>query len=174
MKKSIEERLADIESNITRLTKMQNCVFNLLQAQHKISTFMSETEWSMSSLKQSVESVSQNEDYSLRFMFGALTAMGIALSMTVVYSTTEDFVAGILSLMSFALAVVLFFLSVRYDRRVRSQRKTFFQKEWPEAQEQTQRVKEEAAALDDALAQVVAEWKKLIPDDLASEPKSED
>ena len=173
MQKSTEERLAGIESSITRLTKMQGCVFNVLLVMHKISTLISRTEWYMSSLKESVESTSQNMGYAITFMFGTIAMMGITVSMSTLYSATKDFSFMVLCIACFALTVFFLFLAFRYNRRASSQRKTS-ERELLQAREQAQSDKGEAAALDDALAQALAEWKELVPDDLVSEPKSED
>jgi len=173
MKKPTEERLADIESGIAKLTKMQSCVFNMLLALHKISALISRTEWATSSLKESVESASQNMNYALTFMFGTIAMIGIIGSMIALYLTTKDFFFRVLSIASLALAVFFLFLAFRYNRRASSQRKTF-ETELLQAREQAQSAKEEAVALDGALAQVLAEWKEIAPDNLVSEPKSED
>ena len=173
MKKSTEERLADIEGGITRLTKMQGCVFNVLLTLDKISMLIRRAERSTSSLEESVEFTSQAMDDSFRFMFGTITTLGITISITALYLVTKDFLLIVLIIICFALTGSFFFLSVRYNRRAKSQRKTFFRREWPQAREQSRSDKEEAAALDDVLAQVLAEWKELSPDDLVSESKND-
>lgn len=173
MEKSMEERLAGIEDSITRLTKMQGCVFGVLLILHKTSTLFRKGEWSTRLLEGYVESSSRDVEYSLTFMFGAIATTGITLSMTAVYSTTGNFLSGVLSLVFFALTVFCLFLAFRYNRRASSERKTFWA-QLPQAREQSQNVKEEAAALDDAMAQLLAEWKKLVPNDRVAEPKSGD
>lgn len=172
MQKTIEERLADIDSSLTRLTKMQGCVFGVLLVLDNISTLGKRTEWSTRSLEESVESISRNVDYSLRFIFGTLATLGITISTSALYSTTKDFLLAVLSILSLALTGVLFFFAVRYDRRASSQRKTFHS-ELLQTREQSQSLKEQAVALNDTLAQIIATWRELVPHDLASEPRSD-
>jgi len=173
MQKSIEERLADIENGVTRLTKMQACAYDTLRTQHKVSTFIMDHDWSLSSLERSVDSASQVTNYALTFMFGTIAALGISASMSASYSVTKDLLTGILGLAFWVLSVVFFFFSFRYHRLANRQHKTI-NTELLQKREKSQSVKEEAAALDYALDQVLAEWKELVPDDMVSEPKSED
>lgn len=172
MEKPIEERLAGIESGITRLTEMQGCVFDMLLVLHKITSLISRMEWSTSSVQEFMRSAHQSMNYALTFMFGAVAMLSIAISMLTLYATTDDFVFRISGIVAGTLGAVLIFLSVRYVNRADKERKTF-ETEWRQAREQAQSMEQEAAALDESLAQVVNEWKELVPDDLVSEPRND-
>lgn len=171
MQKSTEERLADIESGVTRLTKMQACVYEILRAQHKISTFIINQGGSLSSLEQSAESVHQIRNYSLTFMFGTIAALGISASMTATYPVTKDLLTGILGLSFWVLSLVFFVFSFRYHRLANRESKKI-NAVLSQKREKSQSVREEAASLDEALAQALAEWEELVPDDSISEFKN--
>ena len=170
MQKSVEERIAALESGINRVVKMQTCVFKLVQAEHRISTFINQREWDATSLKDSVESTHQYMNYSLTFMFGGVATWGISFSMLYAYSTTHNLVASVMTILTFIVGCISYFLAVRYNRLANRQRETTMN-EFRQAQ--SLNVTEQAAALDNELTQVLAEWKELVPDDSASEPESE-
>lgn len=171
MQKSIEERLADIESGITRLTKMQGCMLNALLLMEETSMLIRRTELSVTSAKESLKSINQGMDRFIVLFFGAITMLGIATSMLSLYLVTLDFTARVLSIVFPILALVCFFLGFLEYRRASSQirvtRKTFAQRG-----EDSASTREEAKAIDDALAQILAEWKELVPDDLVSESRN--
>lgn len=173
MKKSTEERLADIESGITRLTKMQGCVFNVLLILHNMASLIEKSELALNSGEVSLESINQIMNRSIVFMFGAMSLMGVSVSMTSLYLITQELAFRVVTIVVSVFAVVLGIYAVSQYRRASSQirvaRKTFAQRG-----EDLASTKEEAKALDAKLAQALAEWKELVPDDLVTESKSED
>jgi hypothetical protein len=171
MQKSIEERIAALESGINRVVKMQTCVFKLVQAQHRISTFLDKTQWDMASVKDSVESVQQHMNNSVTFMFGSLATLGISLSMIYVYSGTHDFFARVSAIFTLILGSAFYVVAFRYNRLANKQR--LAAKSELCLRLQLPNIKEEAATLDEEMARVLAEWEKLVPDDSASKLKSE-
>lgn len=173
MKKSNEERLTDIESGITRLTKMQDCVFNMLLVLDKMSKLISRAERSVYYLNESTEFTSQVVSSAFAYMFGAVTTMGISISLFALYFATKDLLFRALGIGSIALTLLLLFFVVRSNRHAGSQLKTTKSK-LRQTMEQIQSAEEEVSELDDTLTQIVAEWKKLVPDDLVSKPKSEE
>ena len=108
MKKSTEERLADIESGITKLTKVQCCVFKTLLILHKRSWMRERLEGSVTSVQASVEHVGQIVDHSYVLMFGSMAVLGVSVSMQAIYYATQDlfFRAMSIGLGVFALALL--------------------------------------------------------------------
>jgi len=175
MQKSNEERLADIESSITRLVMAQGYVLRSLLILHNISVSFTRSERSLTEFKESLESARQRADRSLVLMFGAITMMGVAASMVALYYATQRSSYLVISIVSFISVFVLIFFGVLESRRSNSQFQIAEQK-LTQTENIVDRVGEEVAASDKELEQIVAEWKELIPvpDDLESGPKSED
>ena len=173
MKKSTEERLADIESGITRLNKMQGCVFEALLILHKTSALLGRSEQSLTEAKRSLESAHRRGGRFLVLMFGAIAVMSLATSTISLYFTTLNSNFIVMSIVCFILFFVLLFFGFLEYRRANRQFQVAEQK-LTQAEEVVDIVREEVVASDEDLAQVGAEWKKLVPDDLVSEPKSED
>lgn len=173
MQKSIEGRLTDIESGITRLTKMQGCVFGVLLILHKTSVLIERSERAMPSVKESLEPVHRGTDRPLVFMFGGVAALGVAISMASLYLATLNFGFKVLSVVFPILALVLLLYSF-FDSRQTSSQLRGAHKIQAQTAEDFKSAEKEKAAIDDDLEQVLAEWKELVPDDLVSEPKSED
>ena len=173
MQKSIEEHLAGIESSITRLVKTQGYVLRSLFILHKQSVLFTRSERSLTEFKESLESAHQRIDRSLVLMFGAITMMGVATSMLALYYATQRSFFIVASIVCFILVLVFVFFAFLEYRRSNSQFQVAEQK-LTQAEEVVDIVGEEVAASDDDLAHVGAEWKELFPDDLVSEPKSED
>jgi len=173
MQKSIEERLADIESGITRLTKMQNYVLRVLLILHKTSALLGRSEQSITEAKRSLESAHRRGDRFLVLMFGAIAVMSLATSTISLYFTTLDSNFIVMSIVCFILFFVLLLFGFLEYRRENRQFQVAEQK-LTQAEEVVDIVGKEVAASDEDLAQVVAEWKELVLDDLVSEPKSED
>ena len=173
MKKSIEERLTDIESNVTRLTKMQGCVFNVLLLLDRASSLVNKSERAVSFYKVPLESIYQNVNHSLVFMFGAMAFIGVAATMFSLYLTTQDLsyrVAGIVvGIWGLATAIYAVLMHRRASSQIRGVKEKLTQTD-----ESFESFKKEAASLDQALARILAEWRELVPDDLAGESKSED
>lgn len=175
MQKSNEERLADIESGITRLVRTQGYVLRSLFILHKQSVSFTRSERSLTQFKESLESAHQRMDRSLVLMFGAITMMGVAASMVALYYATQRSSYIVVSIVSFISVFVLIFFGVLESRRSDKQLQAAEQK-LTQTENVVDRVGEEIAASNKELAEIVAEWKELtaVPDDLASEPKSED
>jgi hypothetical protein len=171
MEKSIEERMAAIENAINRVAKMQTCVFRLVQAQHRISTFIGHREWDTTSLKDSTEFAHRYMNYSLTYMFGGMAATGIGFSLLYAYSVAHDFLLRVAVILMLIVSCTSWVLAVRYNRLASRQRKTA---ESESGREQSLNIREQAATLDNELARVLAEWKELVRDDLPNEPKSAD
>ena len=168
MQKSIEERLADIESGITGLTKMQACALKVLSTLHQKSLLTKRSEQALTLGKESIESVRQNADRYLILMFGGITVMGVAISMASLYLATSNFAAKVLAIVYPILALVFLFSSFFDARKTRSQLREA-EKMVTQTVEDLESAKEEMAAVDNDLAQAFAEWKELAHDDLVSE-----
>jgi pilus assembly protein TadC len=172
MEKPIEERLAAIESGIIRLTKMQGCMFNVLFLLDKASSLANTSERAVSSHKVPLESVYQGVNYSLAFMFGSMALLGVSIAMFSLYLTTQDLLYRVMSLAVciFGLGAAIYAL-LTY-RRARSQIREM-KYELAQTNERFASFKKEAASLDEALAQALAEWKKLVPDYSVNEFRNE-
>lgn len=173
MEKPTEERLADIESGITRLTKMHRCVFNVLLIVRATALLTESMELDLTRAAVSVESISKPVNRSIIFMFGAMTLMGVSVSMLALYHTTLDpafrVATTILGLSALGLGIYAVFQYRRADSQIRVTEKTF-----AKIQEDSVSARESAKVLDDAIDQALAEWEELTPDDSVSESKSED
>ena len=168
MKRSTEERLADIESGITRLTKMQSCMFNALLTMHKASSLINRAERAVSFFGVPLESINQSINRSLVFMFGAMTLMGVAVSMSSLFSATQRLAFRVTTIGLGVVALVfLIYAFLQYrsaDNQIQGAKKKLTQ-----TYEGFESFGKEATAVDDALTQASAEWKELVPDDLVSE-----
>jgi len=173
MKKSNEERLTDIGSSITRLAKMQGCVFKALLILHKTSGLFGKSEQFFTEANVSLESYHRHGDRSLTLMFGAIAVMGIATSMLAVYFTTLNSNFVVMSTVCFISFFILLFFGFLEHRHANSQFQ-IARRALTEAKEIVVIVRETVAASDKDMTHVVAEWKELVPDDLVSEPKLED
>jgi uncharacterized membrane-anchored protein len=167
MQKSTEERLADIESGITRLTKMQGCVLEVLLVMQKTSMLLRRTERALTSVEGSLEPAERDMDRFLVLFFGSMTMLAIAISLSVVNSATPNFSARVLSIV-FSILALAFFIIGFFEYRRASGRVREAKKKLTQTDEVLESAEEEATALGDDLAQVSAEWKKLVPDDLAT------
>lgn len=167
MQKTIEERLADIESSLTRLTKMQGCVFGALLILHKTSALFGRSERALTSVEESLEPIHRGMDRYLIFMFGGITMLGVAISMTSLYLVTLDFVFKVLSIVFSILTLVSFFFGFWEYSQVRRQHQEAKRK-LTQAGEVLVGVEKEVAATDNDLAQVLAEWKELALDELVN------
>ena len=173
MQKSTEERLADIESTISRLTKMQGCVFRLLLVLRKTVHVFEARVATSTLMTLSLESYRQHGNRFLAFTFGAITAFGGSASLLALYYAKQDsdFI-GISAVLSVLFFVLLIFAVLEYRQMNSELRKA--KKETAQAKEVIDAVREKGVTLDEELAQVLTEWKELVPDDLVNEPKSED
>lgn len=171
MQKPTEERLADIESGITRITKMQGCVFRALLILHRISSLFGTSEQSLTGVEESLGFAHRRMDRSLVLMFGAIAVVGIATSMSSLYFATLDRAFRVMSAVCFISVFGFFFLSFLEYRRANSQFQVAEQK-LTRTKEVVDIVRQEVAASDEELRQVVAEWKELVPNDLVSESKN--
>jgi hypothetical protein len=168
VEKSTEERLADIESGITNLTKMQGCLFRALLILHRISSLLGRSERSLTELEESLGFAHRRMDRSLVLMFGAIAVVGIATSMYSLYFATLDRAFRVMSAVCFISVFGFFFFSFLEYRRANSQFHVAQQK-LTQARGVVDLVGKEVAASDEELGQVVTEWKELVPDDLVSE-----
>jgi hypothetical protein len=173
MKKSIEERLADIESDIARLTKMQGCVLKVLLILHKTSSSTKRSEGALTLSKVYIESAHRSVDYFLMFFFGTISATGFVTSMYSLYFATLDIVYRVFAIVFSVLTLVLIFFTFLRYRRTSSQLREA-EKMMTQTVEVVDSVAEEMAAADDNLAQALAELEELnlAPDDLASESRN--
>ena len=168
MQKSTEERLANIESSITRLTKMQDCVFKALLILHKTFELFEKREEAFDSVVLSMKSAHRRMDRSLPFMVGSIGILGFIASMYFENSATMDFIIRVMLILIGIAALALFFYGLSQFHRARSE----FQEikmELTQKGEVVPGAREEKRTLDDELAQVEAEWKELVPDELISE-----
>ena len=101
--------------------------------------------------------------------------MGVAASMLALYYATRHSVFIVTSIVCFISVFVFIFFGFLEYRRSNSQFQVAEQK-LTRTEKVVDSVREEVAASDEELAQVVADWKELtpVPADLVSEPKSED
>jgi predicted signal transduction protein with EAL and GGDEF domain len=173
MEKSNEECLADIENSITRLTKMQGCAFRLLSVLRKTVHLFEARVAALTLITVSLEAYRQHGNRFLAFTFGAITVFGGSASLLALYFATEDPTFIRMSTVLFVLFFVLLILAVLEYRQMNSLLREA-KKETILAKEITDAAKEEGVSLDEELAQVLAAWKKLVPDDLVSEHKPED
>ena len=173
MKKPTEERLSEIENNITKLTKMQGCVFRLLLVLRKTVHVFEARVATSTLMTLSLESYRQHGNRFLAFTFGAITAIGGGASLLALYYSNQDSDFIRISTVLFILCFVLFIFAVLEHRQMNSELREA-KKETTQAKEVVDAAREEALALDEELAQVLAEWKELVPDDSVSEPKSEE
>lgn len=173
MQKSIDKRLADIESDITRFTKTQGCVFNVLLILYKMSSLVSRSEQAVVLGEVSLESANQIMNRSIVFVFGAMTLMGVSASMAALYFATRNPNFGVLAIACGIFALAASIYAVLQGRRAGGQLRVT-RKISAQSGEDLAIAKKKAEALDDKLAQALADWKELIPDDLVSESKSED
>jgi len=170
MKKPTEEHLADIESGITKLIQAQGCILRSLFILHKQSILFTRSERSLTEFKESLESAHRRMDRSLVSMFGAVTVIGIGASMLALYYATRHSSFMITSIGCFISVFVLIFFGFLDYRRSNSQFQAAEQK-LTQTENIVDGVGEEIAASTKELAQIVAEWKELFPDDSVSEPK---
>ena len=173
MKKSAEERLTDIEGGITRLTKMQGYLLRALIILHKTSAFFGRSERSLTEFRESLEFYHRHRDRFLALVFGAIAVLSLGTSTMALYFTTQNSNFIVMFIVCFILFFVLLFLGVSEYRHANSEFQIATQK-LTQAGEVVDIVGKEVAASNEELAQVVAEWKELVPDDLVSEAKSED
>ena len=173
MEKTTEERLADIESGISRLTKMQGCMFNVLLILDKATSLSDRAERAVSSFEIPLSSVTDIANTSVVFMFGAFTMIGLSFALSSLYLTTQELAFRILAIVTGIVALALGIFAIFGHRTAKSQIKEL-KKKSTQTKEDYESFKKEAKALDAELAQALAEWKELFPDDLASEPKSKD
>lgn len=172
MKRSTDERLADIESSITRLTKMQDCMFHVLLTLHKASSLINRAERAVNFFEASIESINQSINHSLVFMFGAWTLMGIAVSMSFSFSATQRVTFRVTTIGLGVVALVLGIYAVLQYRRASSQIQEA-KKKLTQTYEVFESLGKEGTTVDDALAQALAEWKELASDDLVSEARND-
>jgi Ca2+/Na+ antiporter len=175
MQKSIEERLTDIENGITRLTKMEGCVFGALLILHKTSALFITSEQSLTEAKVSLEFYHRHGDRFLALMFGAIAVLSLAYSAMALYFTTLNSLFMVMFILCFILFLVLLSFGGKEYHHANSQFRVAEQK-LTQAKEVIDTVREEVVASDKELAQIVAEWKELtpVPDDVVSKPKLED
>lgn len=173
MQKSIEERLADIESGITRLTKMQGCVLKVLLILDKKSSVIKRSEGAFTLSKESIESSHRSKDRLYIFFFGVISAMAFTTSVFSLYHATQDMFFRVFTIVFGVLTLVLVLLMLLQYRRSSSQSREA-EKVSAQSGEYLASAGKEEEALDAELAQALAEWKELVPDDLVSEHKSED
>jgi uncharacterized membrane protein len=169
MQESNDKRLTDIESSITRLAKMQGCVFGAVLNLHETSKLFQRREAISTSAVISLESGSQHRDHFLAFVFGALGVLSLTLSAFALYFVTQVSSAAIMSLVSLVLVFVLFFFAALEHRQANREFRTAAK----ETEEAIETIRKEEAALDHELDQMVTLWNKLVPDDLVSESRSE-
>lgn len=173
MQKSIEERLSDIESDITRLTKMQGCVFNMLVFLRKASVLGEKLEQTIALVKASGETYRWREGHGMALLFGGVAMASLAISIHVLFPTAQDSGLRLSTLVFFSIAVAFILFSLwEFYEAWRQDRVT--KKYLTQVEEDLACIRESAPALNDTLSRVLAEWKALVPDDLVSEPKSED
>jgi len=170
MQKSIEERLGDIESGITRLTKMQGCVFRLLLVLRKTIRVFEARVATSTLMTLSLESYRQHGNRFLAFTFGAMTALGGSASLLALYYAKQDSDFIRISTALLVLSFVLLIFAVLEYRQMNSELREA-KKETTQAKELIDAAREDGVALNEELAQVLAEWKELFPDDSVSEPK---
>ena len=173
MKKTTEERLANIESDISRLTKMQGCMFKVLLILHKMSSVIKRSEGAFTLSKESIESAHRSKDRSYIFFFGVISATAFTTSVFSLYRATQDMFFRVFAIVFGILTLVLVLLTFSQYRRSSSQSREA-EKISAQSGEYLASAGKEEEALDAELAQALAEWKELVPDDSVSEPKWED
>jgi hypothetical protein len=173
MQKSNEERLADIENSINRLTKMQGYMFRTLLILRKTVHLFEARQATGTSALVSMESRHRRRDRSLMFLFGGLTAISVANSIFSIDFTALDFTAKFVLGTFYTLGVICFILACLEYYWVESQSREATQ-ELTRTKEVLDVAREEDTALEDEMARILAGWKELFPDDLASEPRPED
>ena len=173
MKKPTEGRLADIESGITKLTKMQGRMFNVFLILHKMSSVTKRSEGAFTLSKESIESAHRSKDRLYIFFFGVISATAFTTSIFSLYFVTQNILYRVFAIVFGVLTLLLILLTFSQYRRSSSQSREA-EKISAQSGEYLASAGKEEEALDAELAQALAEWKELFPDDLASEPKSED
>jgi hypothetical protein len=160
MQKSTEERLADIESGITRLTKMQRCVFDMLLFLRKASVLGERAEQAFTSFEDSRGAFHRREDRGIVLLFGGVALVSLAISIYLLFSDTPDSGLRVAFLVFFFMALALMLFSVwelyRALRQHGAAQKTLIQ-----TKEALERVREDEPAVNETLAQVLDEWNKL-------------
>jgi uncharacterized membrane protein len=149
---------------------MQGCVFGAVLNLPEMSKLFQRREAISTSAVISLESASRHRDRFLAFVFGAIAVLSLAFSAFALYFVTLVSSGIVMSIVCFILIFVLFFFAVLEHRQAKRE----FQASVKETEEDTEIIREEEAALNYDLAQIVALWNELVPDDSASEPKSED
>lgn len=173
MKKPNEERLSDIENGISRLIKMQDRMFNVLLILDKTTSLIDRAEQVASSFEIPLYTVTHTVNTSIVFMFGALTMIGLSVALSSLHITTQELAFKVVAIVIGIFALALGIYAILQYRSASSQIQGI-KKKATQTEEVFDRFKKESAALDDALAQALAKWKELVPDDSVSEPKSED
>jgi hypothetical protein len=173
MQKSTEERLTAIETSITRLTKMQGCVFNMLVFLRKASVLGERFEQTVALVKASGETYRWREGHGMVLLFGGVAMASLAISIHVLFPTAQDSGLRVSTLVFFSLAAAFMLFSLReFYEALRQDRVT--KKYLNQMEEDLACIRENGPAINDTLSRVLAEWKELVPDDSVSEPKSKD
>lgn len=165
MQKPTNEHLADIKSDISRLNKMQGCVFRLLLVLRKRAYVFEARVASSTLITVSLESYHQHGNRFLAFTFGGITVFGGSASLLALYFATQESAFIRMSIVLFVLFFVLLIFAVLDYRQMNSQLQEA-RKATTQAKEVADAASEEAVALNGELEQVLAEWKELVPDDL--------
>ena len=175
MKKSTEERLANIQSDVIKLIKMQSHIFRVLSIVRKTVRLFEAREASATAALVSTESYHRLMNRSWVFIFGALTAISVANSVFAISSidfTALDFNTKFVLITFYILGVICFAFAGSDYYRARSQSGEVKQ-ELSRIKEVIDVAREEEKTIKDELARVLAEWKELVPDDSVNESKSE-
>jgi len=172
MQESTEERLAAIESGITRVTKMQTYIFESLFILQKMSVLLGANRGSLSNIERSVEWTDRRMDRFLVLFFGAIAVLGLAASMFSLYFATMNATARILAIVFSVSALVGLILGFLEYHRVRGQSRQDKMK-LGLVKEDVDSVEKELKRACSDLAQMADKWKELnvSPEDWVNELK---
>jgi predicted ABC-type exoprotein transport system permease subunit len=152
---------------------MQGRMFNVLLILHKMSSVLKRSEGAFTLSKESIESAHRSKDRLYIFFFGVISATAFTTSVFSLYRATQDMFFRVFAIVFGVLTLVLVLVTFLQYRSTNSQFREAEKISAQSGEYLASAIKEEEA-LDAELAQALAEWKELFPNDLASEPKSED
>lgn len=174
MKEPDEERLANIESSITRLANMQSCVYSLLRLVYSRSCLSDSIERKMASVEWHLVWHRIESDTALALFMGGIGAVGVAVGLLAVSAVTQGLAVRVAWIVASLLAIVLLaFAASRWSHGRGYLRDA--ERSCTEPDDYWEIRKKEAAALDQALTQIKTDWERLntIPDEAGRQPDDE-
>lgn len=170
MKKSIEERLSNIEDGIAKLMEMQHGGFVLLSASVRLLDLYERTQWIMTNTRQSLDPLHRHIDFMRAVLFGSMGYVGVGISLFALAHAVNDSFFKAIGITFFAIAIGCYFYAAwqnRGARRALCEVESKLTKIEPELE----RMEDELNDVEDGLEKAGDKWEGLIEalDDRANE-----